>query len=102
MRHSIGNEKIKELKRKAHSLEPVVRLGKNGLTDKAIQEIDKNLNKQELLKIRLLRSLDLEGNERKRFAEIVSEKTGSILIGLIGSVLILYRQKSAKKGPRPK
>ena len=44
------------LRSKAKTLEPVVRIGKSGLTDSMIGEINKNLIKRKLIKIKLLKS----------------------------------------------
>ena len=39
----LNNKKLKE---KAKTLEPVIRIGKNGLTESTIKEIKKQLNKK--------------------------------------------------------
>jgi RNA-binding protein len=42
----------KELKARAHKLEPVVLIGAKGLTDEVVKEVDLALKAQELVKVR--------------------------------------------------
>ena len=43
---------LKELKAKAHQLEPVVIIGAKGLTQEVLAEIDRALKAHELIKVR--------------------------------------------------
>ena len=47
----IDKQKLYELKSKSRTLEPVVRIGKNGLTDGMIKEIIIHLKKRALIKV---------------------------------------------------
>ena len=40
----------KELKGKAHALQPTVRIGKSGLTEQVVEERDSQLSKKHLIK----------------------------------------------------
>jgi len=44
--------KRKELKARAHQLEPVVMIGTKGLTDELLKEVDVALKAHELIKVR--------------------------------------------------
>jgi RNA-binding protein len=89
----ISTEKIKELKGNAKLLEPVVRIGKNGLTDEVIVQISKVLDKRRLIKIKFLRAF-LENNDRKKAAEELAKKTRSLLVEQVGFVAVLYKEKN--------
>jgi len=78
------------LKGLAHGLKPTVQIGKNGLTEAAVQTIDRALDDHELIKVKFLSHKD----ERKKLSGTLAEKTGSELVALIGNVAILYRQAS--------
>jgi RNA-binding protein len=78
------------LKGLAHSLAPIVRVGKSGLTDAVIVETKKALASHELIKVRI----DVEeGATRRDLAARLVEATDAHLAGTIGKMAILYRQR---------
>jgi len=81
---------LKELKSKAKLLQPIVRIGKNGMDDNLITEIKKHLKKRKLIKIKMLKSFRDE--KTKDVAKDVAEKTGSELIDSVGFVFVLYKK----------
>ena len=80
----------KKLKDKAKTLEPVIRIGKNGLTESTIKEIKKQLNKKKLIKVKLLKAFISDKN-KKEVAKEIAEKTSSQLIYMVGFVVVLYK-----------
>jgi len=82
---------MKNLKEKSKLLEPIVRIGKNGLTDNMIKEIKKNLVKKKLIKVKFLKGA-LQDKNKKEFAMEVAEKTGAKLIDAVGFVVVLYKE----------
>lgn len=80
------------LKRLAHSLKPMVHVGKNGVSDNLILSVDKALNDHELIKIKFL---DYK-TERRELSKSIAEKTGCELVDIIGNVALLYRQSPDK------
>jgi RNA-binding protein len=85
---SLTSRQRSHLRSLAHSLEPVVLVGRAGVTDAVVREVDDALEARELIKIRL--SGDRE--ERARAAAAIAEPTGSDLAGQIGRIAILYRE----------
>ena len=81
----------KEIKEKAKGLEPLLRIGKNGLSEGMIKEIKKMVRVRPLLKIKMLQNI-IEGKDRKEFAKEIAEKTGSVLVEVIGHVVVLKRK----------
>ena len=79
-----------ELKEKAKTLEPVIRIGKNGLTESTIKEIKKQLNKKKLIKVKLLKAF-INNKNKKEVAKEIAKKTNSRLIDLVGFVIVLYK-----------
>ena len=75
------------LKRRAHALKPVVLMGRKGLTDAVLAEIDRSLEAHELIKVRL--SGDRE--ERRHLASQIASHVGAELVQLIGKVAVFYR-----------
>ena len=82
------NKKVLE---EARSLEPIVRIGKNGLTENLIKELKIHLKKRKLIKVKLLKSFIGEKN-RKDLAKEIADKTDSKVIQQIGFVVVLKKQ----------
>jgi RNA-binding protein len=82
----------KELKAKAHKLDPVVIIGAKGLTDEVMAEIDRALTAHELVKVRA--SLDRE--ERDAAYKRICERTGAEPVQQVGKVFVLYRKNPEK------
>lgn len=82
----------KELKEKGKYLEPVIRIGKAGLTEGVIKEIKLQLKKKNLIKVKLLKGA-LEQKDKKQLANELAEKTGSELIDRVGFVVVLYKKE---------
>jgi len=83
----LNNKKLKE---KSKTLEPIIRVGKNGLTENTIKEIKKQLNKKKLIKVKFLRSFIGDKN-KKEVAKEIAQKTNSQLIDSVGFVVVLYK-----------
>ncbi|MBI2655108.1 YhbY family RNA-binding protein [Candidatus Woesearchaeota archaeon] len=79
------------LRSKAKTLEPIVRIGKSGLSNSIIGEVNKNLAKRKLIKIKLLKS-SLEGKEKGLMARELSEKTDSEIIEIVGNTVVLHKK----------
>jgi RNA-binding protein len=78
--------------RKEFSTEkPTMWIGKNGITDAVIKELIKQLEKNEVVKIKLLESV-LKKNSTLELAEQLTKTTESILIEIRGNNLILFRK----------
>lgn len=77
----------------AHPLEPVVRIGKAGLTPGVVEETKKSLESHELIKVRIDND---ESAERKELADELARETQSDIAGIIGKLAILFRQREEK------
>ncbi len=83
----------KRVQRKHHE-SPDVIVGKNGLTPGVIREIKNRLEREEIVKVKMLRtSLDAEDLDRKTLARLIAEKAGARLMGIRGRTLILYKER---------
>ena len=80
------------LKARAHALEPVVRVGQAGVTDRLVAEMERALTAHELVKVRI------DDNDRERrevAAREICARTGATLVHRVGKIAILWR-------PRPR
>ncbi len=82
----------KRLANKAKMLLPMVRIGKDGLTDNIVSEIKRQLKEKKLVKIKLLQSAEGR-DDKKKFADKVAERTGAELVQQVGFVVVLYRRQ---------
>ena len=80
----------KDLVEKAKSIQPLIRIGKNGITKAQLDEIMKQLRKKKLVKIKFLRSF-LETTGKKKAASELAAKTGSEIVLQVGFVLVLLK-----------
>lgn len=72
-----------------------VNVGKQGLTESVLREIDRRLADNELVKVRILKSaLEVEGIEdRKKFAENLAKKLNVDAMEIRGYTVVLYRRR---------
>lgn len=75
------------LKAEAHSLNPVVLLGSDGLSENVIKEIASSIDHHELIKIKLN-----AGEGRKEQAAQAAAAVGAELVNVVGRVAILFKQ----------
>lgn len=79
------------LKGLAHDLSPSIQIGKNGITENVISEIENALEHRELIKITLLVA---ESGEREDITQEILSKTGADFISPVGKKLTVYRESS--------
>lgn len=80
---------------KANSLEPIIQIGKEGITDNLITQIDDTLDVRELIKIRV--HLETAPESPKQFAPKLAEALQADVIQVIGGVIVLYRKADPDK-----
>ncbi len=79
----------KYLRGLAHSLKPVVMVGRKGVTAAVAESAGQALEDHELIKIRFL---DIKGKtEKQALTGELERKTGAECVGLIGHVAIFYK-----------
>ncbi len=90
---ALNNRQRQELRALAHHLTPVVRLGKEGVSEGVLAATHQALTDHELIKVRLPQ---IDKSERVEMAEALRAGTRSTLAGLTGRVAILYRRHPDK------
>ena len=76
------------LKGRAHHLESIINIGKNGLTDGSIHSINAALSAKELIKVKFRDFKD----DKQELAEKITTETLSHIVGIIGHTLIIFKQ----------
>ena len=69
----------------------MVIIGGKGLTDEVVQEVDRALSANELIKVR---APSLARDAREEAFKTLCERTGADAVQSIGKVFVLYRRKS--------
>lgn len=79
----------------AMTMDPILQLGKGGLTPENTAAVDEALAARELIKISVLQNC-LE--DPRQMAEVLAERTRSQIVQVIGKKIVLYREgKNEKK-----
>lgn len=78
------------LRAEANSLNPVVHVGKDGITEAVIEQLNAALEDHELLKVRILEST---GRTTRSAAEELATAAGADLVQVIGGIAVLFRQR---------
>lgn len=79
----------RRLKGAAQNIEPVLKVGKNGITAALIASVDEALNQHGLIKIRFVEFKE----EKKAMAEEIAAASGSALVQVVGHVAVFYRPR---------
>ncbi len=93
-----------KLRAEANGLDPIFQIGKEGVTDAVIAQIEDTFNTRELFKIKVHLETSPEGP--KEIAQKISEATGCEVIQVIGGTIVVFRinlilrQKAAEKKKR--
>jgi RNA-binding protein len=86
--NNLSSSQRSYLRSQAHHLEPVVLIGKHGITDGTIESIDSVLEARELIKIKFREFKD----EKLSLSEKITELTNAQIVGVIGHTVIIFRQ----------
>jgi len=90
---SLSGKQRRFLRAEAHALNPVVMVGKEGLSETVLDAVRDALLAHELIKVRLLDTAPLERDE---LAERLPSMVKAEAAGLIGRVLVLYKRHPHK------
>lgn len=76
-----------------NALEPVMQIGKDGVSETVVESVNLLLEARELVKIKILGNCEKEPRD---VANILSEKLGADVVQVIGKMCILYRKSTRK------
>lgn len=81
------------LRSEANEMDPLFQIGKNGISDGVIEQVDNALEARELIKVR---ALDNSLYTAQEAAEELAEECAAEIIQVIGNVLVLYRESEGE------
>ena len=76
------------LRAQANHLQPLFAVGKEGLTDNWLAQLDGALDRRELIKVNILQNADVTTDEVKAFIE---DRTDIQVVPTIARVLVLFK-----------
>ena len=76
------------LRKLAQTMEPILHIGKSSITPEFTEAINEALEARELIKINVLKNCF---DDPKEMAQVLSERTHSEVVRVIGRKIILYR-----------
>ena len=83
------------LRAAANPLEPIFQIGKEGISENLISQLDDALDARELLKIRV--HLETSPKKPRELADGLQSLLGAEVIQVIGGVIVLYRKADEEK-----
>ena len=102
----ITSKERAQLRAKANSIEPILWIGKGGITDTLTKQADDALTARELVKLKLLETAPCSAKES---ASALADATGSDVVQVIGRTVVLYKYNpklhekvKPKKAPKPR
>ena len=79
----------------SNKIDPIFQVGKSGITDILVKQIDEAIEARELIKIHVLETAPMS---KKEIAEELALKLNAVLVQIMGSKITLHRAK--KKDPK--
>lgn len=83
-----------QLRGMANSMETIFQIGKSGVVENSIKQVDEALEARELIKLRILETCPVSVRDA---AEEIAAKTGADVVQVIGTRFILYRESKDNK-----
>jgi len=77
------------LRKLAHGIRPVIQVGKEGVSDNFIAQLERTIEDRELIKISVLEN---SGLETKETANEIIKKTNAEFVQAIGRKIVIYRE----------
>lgn len=90
MQPTLTSADRRRLKGQAQLLEPVLKVGHQGISEAFLASVERELAAHGLIKIKFA---DFK-EEKKELAAAIAEKTGSALVQIVGHVAVFYRPKA--------
>lgn len=82
------------LRSKAHHLKAIFQVGKDGVSENMIEQLNDVLEKRELIKVHVLQNC-LE--DKETVAEQLADGTNAEIVQIIGNQIVLYKESKEHK-----
>lgn len=89
----LNSAQVREMRARAHGLNPVVSISEQGLSDSVLKEIDTCLKAHELIKVRVYGD---SREDRLNYLERICAELAAFPVQHIGKLLVIYRENTEK------
>ncbi|MGF3073385.1 ribosome assembly RNA-binding protein YhbY [Facklamia sp. P13055] len=93
----LNKKQIKFLRKKAQKEKAIFQIGKLGITEVFIQQVDDAIEKRELIKFNILQNSDEEIDQA---AEQIAQAINAVIVQTVGHTAVLYRPSHKEKYQR--
>lgn len=83
-----------QLRGLANTMETILQVGKSGVTENTVKQVNDALEARELIKLRTLETCPTSSRET---ADEIAEKTGADVVQVIGTRFVLYKESQDNK-----
>ena len=90
---ALTGAQVRKLRALGHALDPVVSIGKQGITDALVAAAASALGTHELVKVKVQGEAPLD---RREAAEQLAQATGAVLAQVLGRTFLLYKRHPKK------
>lgn len=97
----LPSSEIAALKATGQTLDVAFQIGKNGVTEGVVKELVSWLEKEPLVKVKLLKGARADAGTKEVAADL-AEKAGAVLVEVRGFTALFYRPKRGRKRPATK
>lgn len=94
----LSSHDLAALRATGQTLDVAFQIGKDGVTDGVVKELQQRLTREPLVKVRLLRGAREEGST-KDLAQELAEKARVTLVEVRGFTALYHRPPRHKRGP---
>ncbi len=88
-----GKQK-RHLRALAHNLDPIFQVGKGGVNENLVKQVEDALEARELIKVQVLNNC---GEDKDEVASVLTTGANAHLVQVIGNVIVLYKESREKK-----
>lgn len=82
------------LRSKAHHLDPIFQVGKGGVNENLVKQINEALEARELIKVTVLQNCE---DDKHVVASKIEEGTRANIVQIIGNTLVFYKESVEHK-----
>ncbi|WP_096188326.1 ribosome assembly RNA-binding protein YhbY [Evansella halocellulosilytica] len=90
----LTNKQKRFLRSEAHNIKPIFQVGKGGVNDNLIKQVDDALEARELIKVSILQNCD---EDKYDVAKVFEKGAEAAVVQVIGSTIILYKESKEQK-----
>lgn len=91
----LTKQQLSWLRSQAHGLAPLLQIGKAGVSDAFVEQLEEALERQELVKVRVGKLVEIDG-------PAVAERVRATLVQKVGRMLVFFRRAAEPKLELPR